>query len=91
MKANRLILAVVAALTLAGCSASSRSDRALVGGAVGAGAGAAIGGAATRSVGGAVVGGIIGGAAGAVIGAETTPRHCYARDAYGRTYRVQCP
>lgn len=91
MKATRLAIIALAALTLAGCSASSRSDRALVGGVVGAGAGAAIGGAATRSVGGAVVGGIIGGAAGAIVGAETTPRNCYARDAYGRKYRVQCP
>lgn len=81
----------VCALMLAGCSASSRTDRAIVGGAVGAGAGAAIGAAATRSVGGAVVGGIIGGAAGAIVGAETTPRNCVARDYRGRRVYVQCP
>jgi hypothetical protein len=78
-------------LALAGCSEYSRSDRALAGGAIGAGTGALIGGLATDSVGGAVVGGVLGGAAGAIVGAETTPRACYARDRYGRRYAVQCP
>ena len=88
---KRILIVSVMGLALAGCSEYSRSDRALAGGAIGAGTGALIGGLATDSVGGAVVGGVVGGAAGAIIGAETTPRACYARDRYGRRYAVQCP
>jgi hypothetical protein len=88
---RKLILIGAMGLALAGCSEYSRSDRALAGGAIGAGTGALVGGLATDSVGGAVVGGVVGGAAGAIVGAETTPRACYARDRYGRRYAVQCP
>lgn len=88
----KTILVIAAlGLMLAGCSEYSRSDRALGGAAIGAGSGALIGGLATRSAGGAIVGGVLGGAAGAIIGAETTPRACWARDRWGRRYRVQCP
>ncbi|MGE4062533.1 MAG: hypothetical protein AB7E79_04115 [Rhodospirillaceae bacterium] len=65
-------LAVLVAATLAGCG-YSRGERALTGGAIGAGAGA---------VGGAVLGynplagAVIGGAAGAIGGAVTAPREC---------------
>jgi osmotically inducible lipoprotein OsmB len=88
---RKLVLVAAAGLALAGCSEYSRSDRALGGAAIGAGSGALIGGLATRSAGGAIVGGVVGGAAGAIVGAETTPRACWARDAYGRRYAVQCP
>ena len=88
---KKLLLVAVAALTLAGCSEYSRSDRALGGAAIGAGTGALIGGLASNSGGGAVVGGILGAGAGAIIGAETTPRACRVRDRWGRWHRVQCP
>ncbi|MFG1421803.1 bacteriocin [Roseixanthobacter liquoris] len=85
------IIVFVAALALAGCSQYSESDRAVGGGLLGAGAGALIGGAATGTAGGAVVGGVLGGATGAIVGAATTPKACWARDAYGNSYRVTCP
>ena len=67
MKFLSLTLAVVLSLGLAACG-SSKSDRALSGGGIGAGIGA-VGAAAT---GGSVVGGaILGGAAGAATGALT--------------------
>jgi osmotically inducible lipoprotein OsmB len=88
---RKLLTIGTAALALAGCSEYSRSDRALAGGAIGAGTGALVGGLATHSTGGAVVGGLLGAAGGAIIGAESTPRACTARDRYGRLYRVQCP
>ncbi|MGE4373123.1 MAG: bacteriocin [Xanthobacter sp.] len=80
------------ALALAGCSETSRSDRAvggaLIGGAGGAALGAAVAGNAAT---GALVGGLIGAGTGAIVGAETTPKNCWARDRYGNSYRVQCP
>jgi hypothetical protein len=40
----------------------------------------------------AVGGGLLGAGAGASIGgAATTPKACWARDAYGNSYRVTCP
>lgn len=96
---RKFLVLSVAVLALAGCSESSRSDRALAGGAIGATTGAVVGGLATGRGGGAVAGGILGGVAGAIIGAETTPRDCVAtdrrgrplRDEYGRVVRVRCP
>lgn len=88
MLKKALVLGTLA-LGLAACG-STREDRALTGGLIGAGAGAAIGGAASNSVGGAVAGGVIGGAAGAIIGAETAPRWCRGVDRYGRSYRYRC-
>jgi hypothetical protein len=88
---KRLLIVGAMGLALAGCSEYSRSDRAVAGGALGAGTGALVGGLATHSAGGAVVGGLLGAAGGAIIGAETTPRACTARDRYGHLYRVQCP
>lgn len=86
-----LLACAALALVLGACSPNSRTDRAIAGGAIGAGTGAVVGGVATRSAGGALVGGVLGGAAGAIIGAETTPRNCTARGRDGRLYRVQCP
>jgi hypothetical protein len=88
---RNLLIVGAMSLALAGCSEYSRSDRALAGGALGAGTGALVGGLATNSAGGAVIGGVLGGAAGAIVGAETTPRACVARDRYGHRYAVQCP
>lgn len=91
MKAS-LVACAALALALGACSPYSRTDRAVAGGAIGAGTGAVIGAAASNSVGGALVGGVLGGAAGAIIGAETTPRACTAYDPRTRrNVAVQCP
>lgn len=69
---RKLVIVGAAALMLGACSA--REERAVAGGAIGAGAGALIGGLATGTAGGALAGAAIGGVGGAIIGAETTPR-----------------
>jgi uncharacterized protein YcfJ len=56
------------ALLTAACG-NSPTDRALTGGAIGAGAGAVVG----STVGAPIAGAVVGGAAGAVVGAATTP------------------
>ena len=63
-------LAPVAALVLltAACG-NNPTDRALTGGAIGAGTGAIVG----STVGAPIAGAVVGGAAGAVVGAATTP------------------
>lgn len=65
------VLAVLA-LTVAACG-NNPTDRALTGGAIGAGTGAVIG----STVGNPIAGAVVGGAAGAVVGAATTPRRDY--------------
>lgn len=87
---NVLIIAALG-VALAGCNAASRTDRTIAGGGIGAATGAAIGGLATGTWGGALAGAAIGGVGGAIIGNATTPRACWARDAYGRRIRVACP
>ena len=49
------------------------TDRALTGGAIGAGTGAVVG----STVGAPIAGAVVGGAAGAVVGAATTPERRY--------------
>jgi len=68
---NRLIAAsvVVSLALLAGACGNRPVDRALTGGAIGAGTGAVVG----STVGNPVAGAVIGGAAGATIGAVTAP------------------
>ena len=71
---SKLVVGVVALLsfsTLAACG-DTPGQRALSGGAIGAGSGAVIG-AATG--GNPLVGAAIGGVGGAVVGAATTPRY----------------
>ena len=64
---SKTMLAALLVLPLVACG-SSKGDRALSGGAIGAGAGAAVGAA----TGGSMLGGaILGGAAGAAVGALT--------------------
>ena len=64
-------LAVIAALAVATAACGDRPiDRALTGGAIGAGGGALVGAAAGNPIAGAVVGGL----GGAAIGAATAPR-----------------
>ncbi len=88
---KKFLVLAVAAVALAGCNTNSQTDRTLGGAALGAGAGALIG-AATGGGGRAVAtGALIGAGTGAVVGAATTPRNCWARDDYGRRYRIACP
>ncbi|NVK33081.1 MAG: bacteriocin [Rhodobacteraceae bacterium] len=87
---KKILFVGAAALMLAACQ-NSQTDRALVGGGLGAATGAAVGAVATGNAGGAVVGGIIGGAGGAAVGAATTPKNCIAYDQNGVAYRVACP
>ena len=67
-------LAIIGALALATAACGERPvDRALTGGAIGAGGGGVVGAAAGNPVAGAVVGGL----GGAAIGAATAPRQYY--------------
>ena len=65
----------VLGLMTAACG-NNPTDRALTGGAIGAGTGAVVG----STVGAPIAGAVVGGAAGAVVGAATTPN----RDPYYR-------
>ena len=71
-----LIVASMAALLCLGACGTSTGDRALTGGAIGAGGGAAIGAIAGGGP-GAAAGALIGGAAGAATGALTSPNQIY--------------
>jgi hypothetical protein len=68
---HKLVVAVVALFALSACG-NTPGQRALSGGAIGAGSGAVIG-AATG--GNPLIGAAIGGVGGAVVGAATTPRY----------------
>jgi hypothetical protein len=59
-------------LLTAACG-NNPTDRALTGGAIGAGTGAIVG----STVGAPIAGAVVGGAAGAVVGAATTPERRY--------------
>jgi len=83
---NKLLLASVVALSVAGCGLSDReTNGALLGG----GAGAVVGGVASHSVGGAVVGGALCAVAGVAIADLTRPRyahrHCWWSPSAGHT------
>lgn len=67
-KAHVAATVLAVAMATVGCG-ETPTDRALTGGAIGAGTGAVVGSTVGHPIGGAVVGG----AAGAVIGAATTP------------------
>ncbi len=88
---KKLCLIVATAALLAGCQSDSKTDRALVGGGLGAATGAVIGAAAGNGVGPALAGAAIGAAGGAIVGAATTPKNCVAYDRNGNPYRVACP
>jgi hypothetical protein len=68
MSTRVALVAAVIALSLAGCG-TSQSDRAISGGAIGAG----VGGLAGAMVGAPVAGALLGGAGGAATGAYTSP------------------
>ncbi|SDR36577.1 glycine zipper domain-containing protein [Pseudovibrio sp. Tun.PSC04-5.I4] len=86
---KKAILVTATLLTLSACSEYNRTDRALVGGGLGAATGAAIG-ASTGDVGAAFAGAGIGALAGGLIGAYTTPRRCVGYDRQGRPYYYRC-
>ncbi|WP_029350669.1 YMGG-like glycine zipper-containing protein [Bosea sp. 117] len=83
----KIVAISAVALSLAACTTTER--RAGAGALIGGGTGAVIGGIAGGGS-GAAVGAAVGAGTGAVIGAATSPRECYARDAYGRTVIVRC-
>ena len=73
-----LSLAFAAALSVSACQ-TPQQQNALVGGALGAGAGALVGSAVSGgSAGGALAGAAIGAGSGALIGAAATPTPTYA-------------
>ena len=72
LRVKSLVVIGVIAVATAACG-ERPVDRALTGGAIGAGGGALVGAAAGNPVAGAVVGGL----GGAAIGAATTPRCDY--------------
>ncbi|UYN93289.1 MAG: hypothetical protein KIT25_14605 [Enhydrobacter sp.] len=73
----RLVLPALAVATLGVTACGDNpTDRALTGGAIGAGSGALIG----STMGAPLAGAVVGGAAGAVVGAATTPER--PRDYY---------
>ena len=95
MKANHLIVAALAALTLAGCAQTESQQRAgtgaLIGGAGGALVGQAIGGNTESTLIGAAGGALLG----AVVGSSTAPKRrgeemCRYRDRRGREYVAPC-
>ena len=97
------IVAIVATFVLPACQSNQTTDRALVGGGLGAIAGAVIGDSVgDGKKGAAVPGAIIGGAAGALVGAATAPppppeavgeppRECVGYDRYGNPFPIVCP
>jgi len=74
------IVALSAALLVAGSATTTQAQDGLVGGLLGAGAGAIIGGAVTGRAGGAAAGAILGGATGAIIASEGDRRRYRERD-----------
>ena len=90
MKSRTMIIAVLGATLLAGCTTTER-DRAAKGALIGGGVGAVSGAIIGRSVGGAVVGGVVGAGAGAAIGAATAPKHwCKGYTRSGRPIKYRC-
>lgn len=87
---KQIVLVAFAAVLLAGCQSDSQTDRALVGGGLGAATGAIVGAAAGAGAGPVLAGAAIGAAGGAIIGAATTPKNCRAYDRWGNVYRVAC-
>ena len=96
------IVAIVTTFVLPACQSNQSTDRALIGGGLGAATGAIIGDSlGDGKKGAAVPGAIIGGAAGAIIGAATTPepepregeppRECVGYDRYGNPFPIVCP
>ena len=98
-----LTISFITMITLIGCQSNSTTDRALIGGGLGAATGAIIGESlGDGRPGAAIPGAIIGGSAGAIIGAATAPpqdtelegeppRECVGYDRYGNPFPIVCP
>jgi len=89
---RKMLIAGVAALSLAGCTAQERA--AGTGAAIGGVGGAIVGAAASGGKAGATLAGAaIGATAGALVGAvgASRPGYCYYRDSYGERYVDRCP
>lgn len=76
-KTGIVIVALGAALLLAGCNGTPRERAAAEGGLIGAATGALVGAAVTGRAGGALAGAAIGGAGGAIIGSASAPPDGY--------------
>ncbi len=72
LKFTNIAIAAALGLGVAACG-NNPTDRALTGGAIGAGTGAVVG----STMGSPVAGAVVGGLGGAAIGAATTPRNDY--------------
>lgn len=72
LRTSHLVTLTVLALATTACG-NNPTDRALTGGAIGAGSGAVVG----STMGSPVAGAVVGGLGGAAIGAATTPRDPY--------------
>lgn len=81
---RKVVIALVAALSVAGCTTAERDA------ALGGTAGAVVGGLATGKAGGAVVGGLVGAAGAVLIGQATRTGWCVYRDRNGRLYEDRC-
>ena len=73
LKTYASLSTLVAIGLLAAACGNNPTDRALTGGAIGAGAGAVVG----STVGAPIAGAVVGGLGGAAVGAATTPRRDY--------------
>lgn len=83
---KKLIIAALATLSIAGCTATERG--AVVGGAGGAAVGAAVSDGDTGST---LAGAAIGAGVGALVGRASEPGMCVYEDEYGRRYQAECP
>ena len=85
---RRLLVVLLAAVTLAGCASAPDRDRNI---AIGVLAGAAVGAAIASGGGSSVLtGAAIGGATGGVIGALIRDPACYVRNRRGEIWQVPC-
>lgn len=87
---NLSVISTLTAVVLFTAACSTTEQRAVGGGAIGAGTGALVAAATGSSGRGIATGALIGGAAGALIGVATTPGQCRYRDAHGRIYEAAC-
>ncbi|MFZ1772473.1 MAG: glycine zipper domain-containing protein [Rhizobiaceae bacterium] len=82
---RKMLIVLVAAGSLAGCTTAERDA------AAGAAAGAAIGGLVSGRVEGVVVGAFIGAAGGVLLGHATRTGYCQYRGRNGRIFTKPCP
>lgn len=76
-KTGFVVVALGAALMMAGCNGTPREQAAAQGGLLGAATGALVGAAVTGRASGALAGAAIGGASGAIVGSASAPPDNY--------------